>query len=203
MTGLARWYLPAALALSVVLVLSAVSSSAGGQAPDERDALIARQQALIDDQETLIVAQESLLNEYRCRFGIDTHLVPNGCHGQAQPGRAPTATSDPAAMSAPTATADPTTLPPIPVGTTQAQWDHLVQCESRGDYTEVNPVGPYLGAFQFLQSTWDWVAGIHYPLLVGVDPRNASPAEQHRMAYALYGMQGWRPWPACTAAFRQ
>ena len=30
-------------------------------------------------RDTLIVAQESLLNVYRCRFNVDTQVVPNGC----------------------------------------------------------------------------------------------------------------------------
>ncbi len=100
-------------------------------------------------------------------------------------------------------TADPTTFPAIPAGTTEAQWEQLRQCESNGNYRAYNPAGPYLGAFQFLQSTWDSVGSRNYPRLVGVDPRNAAPADQHRMAHALYEESGWRPWPACTVAFRQ
>ena len=312
-------YRLAVLAVAVVLGLGTASSSAGGQAPDERDAQIARLQALVDDQQTLIVAQESLLNDYRCLFDTDTQLVPNGCPEQTQPTPTPTATASPAPTPTPTATAspaptptptttpttlsdptipagtteeqweqlrqcnsngnyqhansngihfgayefrqatwddlarrryphlvgvnprdaaaadqhrmayalyeeggwapwpicrpstqpgdtsspDPAELPPIPAGTTQAQWDHLIQCESGGNYRAHNPAGPYLGAFQFLQSTWNGVAQRHYPHLDGVDPRDAAPADQHRMAYALYEERGWPPWPACTAAFRQ
>ena len=48
------------------------------------------------------------------------------------------------------------------------------RCESQGNYQAYSSVGPFLGAFQFLQSTWNWVAGIHYPRLVGVDPRDAA-----------------------------
>ena len=213
MARLWRRYRLAVLAVAVVLGLGTASSSAGGQAPDERDAQIARLQALVDDQQTLIVAQESLLNDYRCLFDIDTQLVPNGCPEQTQP--APTATASPTPTPTPTATASPTptptptatptTLPDptIPAGTTQAQWDHLIQCESGGNYRAYNPAGPYLGAFQFLQGTWNGVAKRHYPHLDGVDPRDAAPADQHRMAYALYEERGWPPWPACTAAFRQ
>ena len=315
MTGHRRWHRPAALAVAAVLVLGAASSSAGGQAPDERDALITRQQALIEEQQVLIVAQESLLNEYRCRFDIDTQLVPNGCPKQGQPTptstatavptpttpttpATPTATSTPAptpgvaptipagtteeqweqlrqcnadgnyqhtnpngihfgayefrqsswdelarrhyphlvgvnpSEAAPadqdrvayrlyeergwapwpscgpspqpggTATPDPTEFPPIPTGTTQAQWDQLIQCESGGNYRAYNPAGPYLGAFQFNQGTWNGVASRHYPSLVGVDPRDAAPADQHRMAYLLYEERGWQPWPTCGAPFR-
>ena len=332
MTGHRRWFRFVTLAVAFALAFGMAGSSAGGQDPDERDAVIARQQALIDEQETLITAQEALLNEYRCLFDIDTQLVPDGCPDLprptstptpiATPTPAPTATATPTPTGTPTPTAtpaptatptpspedqtgdpaipagtteeqweqlrqcnangdyqyanpngvnfgayefrqtswdglarrhyphlvgvtpsdaapadqdrmtyalyeergwapwpacdpsrptpspedttttDPADFPPIPAGTTQAQWDHLIQCESNGNYRAYSSAGPFLGAFQFLQSTWNWVAGIHYPRLVGVDPRDAAPADQHRMAYALYGMQGWPPWPACTAAFR-
>ena len=33
----------------------------------------------IDARDGLIRSQENLLNAYRCRFGIDTHIVPGGC----------------------------------------------------------------------------------------------------------------------------
>lgn len=317
MTRHRSWSRYGVLAVAFALVVGMAGSSAGGQAPDERDAIIARlraqvaeqetqiaaQQTQITAQETQIAAQEAQLNDYRCRFDVDTHLVSNGCPGPAQPTPEPTTTAtstpeDPPAIPAgtteqqweqlrqcnangnyqysnpngvnhgvyefrqstwdrlarlhyshlegvrpsdaapadqdrmayrlyeergwrpwptcgaslpallpgstpaPTSTTDPATIP-IPAGTTQTQWDQLRRCESNGNYRAYNPVGPFLGAFQFLQSTWDWVAGIHYPRLQGVDPRDAAPVDQHRMAYALYGMQGWRPWPACTAAFRQ
>ena len=307
MTRDRRWLRNGSLAVAVALVLGLAGSSAGGQAPDEREALIARQEALIREQQILIANQESLLNAYRCRFFIDTHLVPNGCRRPAQPTPTATATPTPtatavptpaptpgpapaipagtteeqweqlrqcnangnyqhinlngihfgayefrqsswdelarrhyphlagvkpneaapvdqdrmayrlyeeqgrapwptcgASLPAPSPTPSPTPgeLPPIPAGTTQAQWDHLIQCESHGNYRAENPRGPYLGAFQFLQSTWNGVAQRNYPNLVGVDPRDAAPADQHRMAYALYEESGWRPWPACTEDFR-
>lgn len=303
MTRHRLWYRFAALAAAGALAFGAVGSSAGGQAPDERDALIARQQSLIAEQETLIVAQESLLNDYRCLFDVDTQLVPNGCPSPTQPTPAPTATATPtpqeptsdlaipagtteeqweqlrqctsngdyqfanpngtnhgvyefrqptwnrlarlhyphlvgvipseaapddqdrmayrlyeelgwapwpqcgaslpSLLTEDTTPSDPTTLPPIPAGTTQAQWDQLIQCESGGNYRAYNSAGPYLGAYQFDQPTWNGVAGRHNPHLVGVDPRDAAPADQDRMAYALYGERGWQPWPHCGAPFRQ
>ena len=320
MTRHRRWSRYGALAVAFALVVGMAGSSAGGQAPDERDARITELEMLVADRDTLIAAQESLLNDYRCLFDIDTQLVPNGCPEQALPSPAPTATPTPTASPAatPTSTAiatptaaaspapttlpdptipagttkeqweqlrrcnangnyqhansngvhfgayefrqtswddlarrhhprlvgvnprdaapadqdrmayalyeergwapwpscgpsaqqgdttstDPAGLPPIPAGTTQAQWDHLIRCESRGNYRAYNPAGPYLGAFQFNQSTWNGVASRHYPRLQGVDPRDASPADQHRMAYALHGERGWQPWPACGAPFR-
>jgi hypothetical protein len=294
-----RWIRLVALATALALIIGMAGSSAGGQAPDERDALIARLRERIAEQDALIATQQAQLTDYRCRFDVDTHLVPGGCPVPVEPTPTPTpeptptpqespaipadtieaqweqlrqcnadgnyqfsnpnginhgvyefrqstwdrlarlhyphlagtrpsdaapadqdrmayrlydelgwapwpqcGASLPSLLSEDAAPEDSTELPPIPAGTTQAQWDQLIRCESQGNYRAYSSVGPFLGAFQFLQSTWNWVAGIHYPRLVGVDPRDAAPADQHRMAYALYGMQGWRPWPACSAAFR-
>lgn len=289
-----HWNRFGALVVVIVLVGGTGASSAGGQAPDERDARIAELETFIADRDALIAAQESLLNDYRCLFNVDIQMVPGGCAESTQPTpvTTPEATTSPpgvpagtteeqweqlrqctsngdyqytnpnginfgayefrqptwdyvARLHAPqlmgvnprdaspadqdsmayslyeergwqpwpecaapflspqdTTSQDPTGFPPIPAGTTQQQWDQLIDCESQGNYRAYNPVGPFLGAFQFLQSTWNWVASTHYPYLEGVDPRDAAPADQHRMAYALYGMQGWRPWPACSAPFR-
>ncbi|WP_420638906.1 transglycosylase family protein [Candidatus Poriferisocius sp.] len=181
MKGTRRRYRVAVLATVVAAVsVAAVGvgvAPAGGQDTDERDAVIANQAALIAEQETLIVAQEALLNEYRCLFDIDTEVVPDGCPD------------------------DPDDLAP-PAGTTEQQWEQLRRCESGGNYRAYNPAGPYLGAYQFNQGTWNGVAGRHYPHLVGVDPRDAEPTDQDRMAYRLWEERGWQPWPTCGAPFR-
>ena len=59
----------------------------------------------------------------------------------------------------------------------------------------VNPSGPYLGAYQFLQSTWNMTAA-HAGRgdLVGLPPNLASPYDQDEMAWALYQWQGTGPW---------
>lgn len=88
-------------------------------------------------------------------------------------------------------------VPPPPGGPTAAQWNALRKCESTHNYRAISPSGLYRGAYQFSQQTWDWVAGIHRPLLVGVDPINAAPAWQDVMAYTLYAMRGWDQWPIC------
>ena len=41
------------------------------------------------------------------------------------------------------------------------------------------------------------MAGKHWPDLVGVDPIDASPSDQDKMAYKLYEINGWDPWPTC------
>ncbi len=211
MTRHLPWCRSAALA-AVLLAFGAVGSSAGGQAPDERDAVIARQQMLITDQQTLIVAQEALLNDYRCLFAIDTQLVPNGCPEQTRPTptAAPTPTPTGTATPTPTATATPTPTatstptpedqtgdPAIPDGTTEEQWEQLRQCNANGNYQHANPNGVNVGAYEFRRTSWDDLARRHYPHLEGVNPRDAAPADQDRMAYALYEERGWAPWPAC------
>lgn len=67
--------------------------------------------------------------------------------------------------------------------------------ESRGNYTVVNPAGPWYGAYQFLASTWNVTARHAGRLdLVGVIPSQASPADQDAMAWHLYQWQGAGPW---------
>ena len=88
-------------------------------------------------------------------------------------------------------------VPPPAGGPTAAQWDALRRCESTHNYLAVSSTGLYRGAYQFSQQTWDWVAAIHYPYLVGIDPIDAAPGWQDVMAYTLYAMRGWDQWPIC------
>ena len=55
-----------------------VSPGAAPESPTQHD---------IDTRDRLIQSQEALLNAYRCRFDIDTHIVPGGC---GDPDTAPT-----------------------------------------------------------------------------------------------------------------
>ncbi|HEY7134944.1 MAG TPA: transglycosylase family protein [Acidimicrobiia bacterium] len=67
--------------------------------------------------------------------------------------------------------------------------------ESHGDYGVVNPAGPWYGAYQFSQSTWDSVANHAGRVdLIGVRPNAASVADQDAMAWTLYQWQGKGPW---------
>jgi hypothetical protein len=59
----------------------------------------------------------------------------------------------------------------------------------------VNPAGPYLGAYQFLQATWNVTAShAGRAELVGVPANVASPYDQDEIAWALYQWQGAGPW---------
>jgi hypothetical protein len=67
--------------------------------------------------------------------------------------------------------------------------------ESRGQYGAVNTSSGAAGAYQFMPSTWDSTARrIGRTDLVGVNPANASPADQEAMARALLAWQGLAPW---------
>jgi hypothetical protein len=142
----------------------------------------------------------------------------------ATPTAAPSATAAPApsssnapsgaATTTPATTAPPTTAPPAPApapaaptppaysgnpGVSPHHDDPFLTCvrrrESGGNYGIVNPSGPYLGAYQFLQSTWN-VTAAHAGRadLVGVPANQASPYDQDEMAWSLYQWQGTRPW---------
>lgn len=72
--------------------------------------------------------------------------------------------------------------------------------EASGNYGAVNPAGPYLGAYQFLQSTWNSAANhAGRTGLIGVPPNLASPYDQDDLAWALYEWRGAGPWGGlCT-----
>lgn len=92
----------------------------------------------------------------------------------------------------------PAPLPDVgPPGPSASQWAAMRECESGGDYAITSRSGKYRGAYQFDRSTWNSVAERHAPALVGVDPAQASPADQDALALALYSERGARPWPHC------
>ncbi|MDQ1431738.1 MAG: resuscitation-promoting factor RpfB [Actinomycetota bacterium] len=110
-----------------------------------------------------------------------------------------------AAPAPTTTTAAPASAPAPPPGYTGTPGtnphhdDPFLACvrqrESGGNYGAVNPAGPYLGAYQFLQSTWN-VTASHAGRsdLVGLPPNLASAYDQDEMAWVLYQWQGTGPW---------
>ncbi len=67
--------------------------------------------------------------------------------------------------------------------------------ESRGQYDVVNSSSGAAGAYQFMPGTWDNTArSAGRTDLVGVNPANASPADQDAMAHQLMNTQGLGPW---------
>ena len=67
--------------------------------------------------------------------------------------------------------------------------------ESRGQYDVVNGSSGAAGAYQFMPGTWNTnAAAAGRTDLVGVNPADASPADQDAMAQHLLATQGLRPW---------
>lgn len=73
----------------------------------------------------------------------------------------------------------------------------LRMCESTDNYQAISPSGTYRGAYQFDQTTWDDVAGRHFPWLSGEDPIDVDPWWQDAMTRALWSERGRQPWPVC------
>lgn len=73
----------------------------------------------------------------------------------------------------------------------------LRACESTDNYSAVSQSGLYRGAYQFDQTTWDAVAGRHFPWLVGRDPATVKPWWQDAVTRALWSERGSQPWPVC------
>ena len=67
--------------------------------------------------------------------------------------------------------------------------------ESRGQYDVVNSSSGAAGAYQFMPGTWNTTArSAGRTDLVGVNPADASPADQDAMAHQLMNTQGLGPW---------
>jgi peptidoglycan hydrolase CwlO-like protein len=130
--------------------------------------------------------------------------APAATVAPATPDVAPVAPATTAAPPTTTTTAKPPSTPVSPPysgtpGTNPHHDDPFLTCvrarESGGNYSVVNPAGPYLGAYQFLQSTWNATANhMGRPSLVGVPPNIATPYDQDDVAWALYQWQGAAPW---------
>jgi hypothetical protein len=170
--------------------------------------LRAKQQALRDARQ----AQEQSLTDLKAQgAALDAKLAEAQQREQAQAAAAAQAQqAQAAAVAATTTTAAPTTIttpnaptpPPNYSGTPGASPHHddpFLSCvrarESGGNYRVVNPDGPYLGAYQFLQATWNGAAShAGRSDLVGVPANAASPYDQDEVAWALYQWQGAAPW---------
>jgi peptidoglycan hydrolase CwlO-like protein len=183
-------------------------------------ALHKQQRALRDTRQAQADALDQLKSE---GAAIDAKLAQAVAQEQAQAAAAAAAAQAAAAQSSdtttsttsgsPTAAAPSTTTtttapapttppPPAYSGTPGANPHHddpflscVRQRESGGNYSAVNPAGPYLGAYQFLQSTWN-VTAAHAGRsdLVGVPANLATPYDQDEMAWTLYQWQGTGPW---------
>jgi len=89
----------------------------------------------------------------------------------------------------PASASSPNGAHPPPAG---GVWLELRECESGDNYSE-NTGNGFYGAYQFAWSTW---AQLGYP----GRPDQAPYWLQDEAAQKLEAMQGWSPWPACSAA---
>lgn len=157
--------------------------------------------------EELKVAQRRVDANLRAAVA-DQQAVAARLEAQAAAERAAAAAARPQSSSTTGRAATSAPAPPAPApvvdytpnnGSHPNRDDPYLSCtrqrESRGNYSVVNPSGPYLGAYQFLQSTWN-VTAQHAGRteLVGVPPNVASVYDQDDMAWTLYQWQGTGPW---------
>jgi len=156
----------------------------------------AANQKLQSADTALVSAQSTEQQLTQQRSNVTGALAVAIAQQQAQQAAAAT-TSTPArgGSSAPPAAA------PAPVASSGAMpqlppfLQCVVQAESGGDYQAISPTGLYMGAFQFVQGTWNEAARLAgLPSLVGVPPYEASPRDQDLLAIALYEADGEQPW---------
>lgn len=72
--------------------------------------------------------------------------------------------------------------------------DEIARCESGGNPRAQNPSSTASGTYQFLDSTWRSIGGTGRA-------KDASPAEQRRMAEKLLAQQGTTPWNASKSCW--
>jgi hypothetical protein len=127
-----------------------------------------------------------------------------GATSPTTPPATPAGATSPPATTTPPRPTTPTPPPnytPTP-GTNAHHDDPFLTCvrlrESGGNYGAVNPAGPYLGAYQFYQPTWNAAANhAGRPELIGVPANTASAYDQDDVAWSLYQWQGSGPWGGC------
>ena len=154
------------------------------------------------EAEALAAAQLVAADEYAEQAELDALLAARQRETEREAERARLRAEELKRREEAMATPGPTTTIPWdtqthPNGPTDIQWEALRFCEATGDYTAVNPTGTYRGAYQFSRQTWDWIAGLNFVHLVGVDPAEAAPSDQDHMAQALYDLRGRGQWPVC------
>lgn len=160
------------------------------------------EQGRLFEVEALALAAEVAEAEFATRQVLHVFLEAKQAEAERQEERTRLRTEEEDRRFEAIATPGPTTtIPsdttPDEVGPTAEQWEALRYCEASGSYGAISPTGNYRGAYQFGQVTWDWIAGIYHPRLVGLDPAQVAPADQDVMAQSLYDLRGRGQWPVC------
>ncbi|MEU1377393.1 FG-GAP-like repeat-containing protein [Streptomyces triculaminicus] len=75
-----------------------------------------------------------------------------------------------------------------------AMWERIAQCESTGDWTVINPEGPYYGGLQIMKPTWDAYNGREFAEY----PHKASKKEQITVAERILRGSGASQWGNCA-----
>jgi peptidoglycan hydrolase CwlO-like protein len=167
----------------------------------------AAQADALDDLKSQGAAIDAKLAQAEAQEQAQTAATQAAAAKAADTTTSTTAAGAPAALPEATTTTTvpaPSTPPPPPdytgtPGVNPHHDDPFLSCvrqrESGGNYSVVNPSGPYLGAYQFLQSTWN-VTAAHAGRsdLVGLPANVASAYDQDEMAWTLYQWQGKGPW---------
>src|SRR5262245_24567956 len=164
--------------------LNARDDTTAGQFRKVRDGLQNRQRDLKDAQAQQSAALAQLKSEEE---RLNAELISAQNKRRAAVGAPAAATIGPSANYVPSPGENPHHNDPFLVCTRGI--------ESKGNYQAYNSSGPYYGAYQFDQGTWNATAN-HAGRgdLVGVDPRNASEYDQDEMAWTLYQWRGKGPW---------
>lgn len=127
-----------------------------------------------------------LVDEFRIHTSIVRELRPFQRAPQA-------AVSDPSHRPAPVEGWRPLIAEHFPVGNVDRAL-RVIACESGGDPEVKNPRSSAAGLFQFIRSTWDWVAGVlglpSYDAGGPYDPVNAARAA----AWLSDGGADWTHW---------
>jgi hypothetical protein len=171
--------------------------------------------AQLQEESSAMEAKLALAQQQE-QVAIEQAARETAAQAEAQAAVEPTGPTPTTETTAPPTTAPPTTTappakqpapkpPPGYVGkqgTNPKHDDPFLSCvrarESGGNYSVVNPAGPYLGAYQFLQATWNGAANhAGRTDLVGVPANLATPYDQDEVAWALYQWQGAGPWGGC------
>jgi Transglycosylase-like domain len=170
----------------LVDMVNARDEDAAAQLRRARDGLQARQQELKDTRQQ----HADLLSRLKAdeeRLNAELSAAQERRRGQAAPGPPAPGPPSPSAAYVARPGEHPQHNHPFLVCTRRI--------ESGGNYQAYNGSGPYYGAYQFTQSTWNSTANhAGRGELVGVDPRDASEYDQDDMAWTLYQWKGNAPW---------